>query len=177
MPTLTARSITWPPDGTSQELTYDIRHIGDGRWEMKLHADEHHRIVRTLMDTIAAPFWKVPDKSQPKAILEHLSVGPRWVEFTQDGAGEEEVLRLLNGVSRGTSPQGADVALQALQPQQSLQIAVGDAGFARAVEEAKRSAHDAPLFDMRVDLHTTSVLSFIRRDCLEVHALAGSDRR
>jgi hypothetical protein len=72
---------------------------------------------------------------------------------------------------------GSDVALQALQLQQSLQIAVGDAGFARAVEEAKRSVHDAPLFDMRVDLHTTSVLSFIRRDCLEVHALAGSDRR
>ncbi len=71
---------------------------------------------------------------------------------------------------------GSDVALQALQLQQSLQVAVGDAGFARAVEEAKRSVHDAPLFDVRVDLHTTSVLSFIRRDCLEVHALAGSDR-
>jgi hypothetical protein len=70
---------------------------------------------------------------------------------------------------------GSDVALQLLQLRQALQVEVGDAGFARAVEEAKRSVHDAPLYDVRVDLHTTSVLSVIRRDCLEVHALAGPD--
>jgi hypothetical protein len=51
-------------------------------------------------------------------------------------------------------------------------VAAGDAGVAKAVAEAKRSVQDAALFDVRIDVRTTSVLSLVRRDCLEVHALA-----
>ncbi len=67
---------------------------------------------------------------------------------------------------------GSEVALQLVPLRQPLTIAAGNAGFVAAMEEARKSVNNAPLYDVRVDLHTISVLSLVRRDCLEVHATA-----
>lgn len=67
---------------------------------------------------------------------------------------------------------GSNVALQTLPLRQPLALLVGNAGFVAAMAKARQSVEDAPLYDVRVDLHSIAVLGIVRRDCLEVHASA-----
>ena len=69
---------------------------------------------------------------------------------------------------------GSNYAVQLLALKQPFYILWGDAGFATAMEDAQRSVQNAPLYDVRVDMHTTTVLSILRRDCLEIHAAAAA---
>jgi hypothetical protein len=71
----------------------------------------------------------------------------------------------------------SNVALQVVPLRQPLAILAGDAGFASAMARARQSVQDAPIYDVRVDLHTISVLGLVRRDCLEIHAAAAEDLR
>jgi hypothetical protein len=66
---------------------------------------------------------------------------------------------------------GSEAVLNAL-PYPSLYVAAGNDGYALAMARARASARGAQLFDVRADVHTTSVLGIWRRDCTEVHALA-----
>jgi hypothetical protein len=54
-------------------------------------------------------------------------------------------------------------------PWSSLMAIAGDDGYRRAVAQARDRAGGSTLFDVRADLHTTSVLGLFRRDCIEVH--------
>jgi hypothetical protein len=67
---------------------------------------------------------------------------------------------------------GSQWVVQQLPLRQPLVILAGDAGFVTAMEEASRSVNGAPLYDVRADMHTITLLSVLRRDCLEIHALA-----
>jgi hypothetical protein len=67
---------------------------------------------------------------------------------------------------------GSDVVVSNLPLKRSFTILAGDAGFATAVENARQSVQGAPIYDVRADMHTTMVLSIVRRDCLEIHASA-----
>ena len=55
-------------------------------------------------------------------------------------------------------------------PWPSFTVGAGDRGYAAAMQRAYEAAGTGTLFDVRADLHTTSVLSIYRRDCTEVHA-------
>jgi hypothetical protein len=67
---------------------------------------------------------------------------------------------------------GSSFVLGTLPLRQPLVIAAGDAGFAAVMARARQSVQGAPLYDVRVDLHTIAVLGIVRRDCLEIHASA-----
>jgi len=58
-----------------------------------------------------------------------------------------------------------------LLPYPSFDVAWGNAGYAKAVKVALESAGGGTLVDVRADVHTVSVLSVWRRECIEVHAL------
>jgi hypothetical protein len=75
-------------------------------------------------------------------------------------------------ISPPTPFYGSSTALQILPLRQPLAILAGNAGFASALAKARQSVQESPLYDVRVDLHTISVLGLVRRDCLEVHASA-----
>jgi len=75
-------------------------------------------------------------------------------------------------ISPPTPFLGSGFALQVLPLRQPLMIMAGDAGFSAAVAKARQSVQGAALYDVRVDLHTISVLGIVRRDCLEIHASA-----
>ncbi len=64
---------------------------------------------------------------------------------------------------------GSTLAAQ-LIPWQPLSITFGDDGYAAAMARAREAAGGPPLFDVRVDLHTTAILGIWRRECVEVHA-------
>lgn len=64
---------------------------------------------------------------------------------------------------------GSQSVINAL-PWPSFTIGAGDRGYAAAMREAHAAAGDGILVDVRADLHTTSILSIVRRDCTEVHA-------
>lgn len=64
---------------------------------------------------------------------------------------------------------GSESLINAI-PWPSFTIGAGDRGYAAAMREAHAAAGDGTLVDVRADLHTTSILSVVRRDCTEVHA-------
>ncbi len=66
---------------------------------------------------------------------------------------------------------GSEALVNAL-PYPSLGVAAGNDGYRRAVARARESVHGAEIFDVRADVHTTSILGIWRRDCTEVHAMA-----
>jgi hypothetical protein len=90
----------------------------------------------------------------------------------REAYGQSCTTTLTFPMSPSTPFYGSDVALQVLNLRQPLALIVGDAGFAAAVANARQSVQNAPLYDVRVDLHTITVLSLYRRDCLEIHASA-----
>lgn len=55
-------------------------------------------------------------------------------------------------------------------PIPSLGVAWGDGGFRRALADAKASAPEGHLYDVRADMHTRSILGVWIHHCLEVHA-------
>jgi hypothetical protein len=64
---------------------------------------------------------------------------------------------------------GSESVINAI-PWPSFTIGAGDRGYAAAMKEAHQAAGEGALVDVRADLHTTSILSIVRRDCTEVHA-------
>ncbi|HEX8790747.1 MAG TPA: hypothetical protein VF765_07330 [Polyangiaceae bacterium] len=64
---------------------------------------------------------------------------------------------------------GSESVINAI-PWPSFTIGAGNRGYAIAMQRAYEAAGTGTLFDVRADLHTTSVLSIVRRDCIEVHA-------
>ncbi len=66
---------------------------------------------------------------------------------------------------------GSRTAAQVL-PWSPLAVTAGDDGYIKAMERAERSVDGARLYDVRADLHTTAILSILRFECVEIHALA-----
>ncbi len=64
---------------------------------------------------------------------------------------------------------GSESVINAI-PWPSFTIGAGNRGYAIAMQRAYAAAGTGTLFDVRADLHTTSYLSIVRRDCVEVHA-------
>jgi hypothetical protein len=64
---------------------------------------------------------------------------------------------------------GSEAVINAL-PWPSFTIGAGNRGYALAMERAHAAAGTGTLFDVRADVHTTSLLGIWRRDCIEVHA-------
>jgi hypothetical protein len=64
---------------------------------------------------------------------------------------------------------GSGYVVQKL-PWTPLTITAGDSGYIHAVARAREAAGGANLFDVRADLHTTSVFGIFTRECIEVHA-------
>ena len=64
---------------------------------------------------------------------------------------------------------GSETVIAAI-PWPSFTVGAGDRGYAAAMQRAYEAAGTGTLFDVRADVHTTSVLSIYRRDCTEVHA-------
>jgi hypothetical protein len=54
----------------------------------------------------------------------------------------------------------------------SIGVAWGDGGYQKAMAAAQAKVPGQRLFDVRADVHVTSVLGVFRRQCLEVHAAA-----
>ncbi len=110
------------------------------------------------------------DAAQYRSALPRDAVhkdGPR-----RDAYGRSCQWGLTFPISPPTPFYGSNYAVQYLPTKQPLEIHFGDAGFATAVTEARKSVQDAAIYDVRVDLHTIALLSIVRRDCLEIHAAA-----
>lgn len=95
----------------------------------------------------------------------HLRAPPR------EARGEACRTMLAFPGSPPTVFMGSDFAARFV-PDNSLFITAGNDGYTKAIERAQRSVDGAPLFDVRADMHTTAVLSIVRIECIEVHALA-----
>jgi hypothetical protein len=108
--------------------------------------------------------------------IDYHSTQPRDVAPTpsQKAFGSSCHTTLTFPASPPTPFLGSGTVLSFVPLQQSFSIAVGSGGLIKAIAEARQSVHDAQLYDVRIDVHTTSVLSLVRRDCVEVHASAAA---
>lgn len=52
----------------------------------------------------------------------------------------------------------------------TIGAAWGDGGIVRALAAAKENARGGTLYDVRLDLHSLSILGIFHHDCVEVHA-------
>jgi hypothetical protein len=143
------------------------------------------RGAAALVSTLALAGCAVPVVPSPSGgtiyqgttdAVQYRSALPR--DATHPGAPTREAYgsSCRTSLTFPTSPPtpfyGSSTALQVLPLRQPLAILAGNAGFASAMARARQSVQEASLYDVRVDLHTISVLGIVRRDCLEVHASA-----
>ena len=120
--------------------------------------------------------FHVPDANVYQATkdpIQYRSPLPRDLDATPARPREATGVACHTGIylpTQQSSPfLGSQWLANAVSPA-NLGVLWGDAGVIRAMEEAKANAGGGTLFDVRLDVHSISVLGIFHRDCLEVHA-------
>ncbi len=77
---------------------------------------------------------------------------------------------MLSWPSNPPTPFLGSAEAASLLPWPSFDVEWGNAGYAKATEEAVKAAGGGVLYDVRADVHTRAVLGLLRFECIEIHA-------
>ena len=104
---------------------------------------------------------------------QYKSALPRDVQgmATQGEARGKACRTMLSWPSNPPTPFLGSAGAASLLPWPSFDVEWGNAGYAKATEQAVSEAGGGILYDVRADLHTTAVLGILRFECVEVHAM------